>query len=290
MKRALLVLCLAAPLAAARLETSVDPREVRVGDALTLTVTLSTAPGETPLPFAAPGSLEPFEVVRSTSTGSVHALTLRTFEVDIATIPALTFSYRDAKGATRTIETPPIPIAVKSVLPKDAKGLKGLKGRPARLPWNPWPWAAGALIGAALTALFLGLRSRRKRAERASGPPRLPPDEEALRALDRLDALMDGPAKPYYSRLTDTIKLYIERRFDFPALDRTTTELIPLLKGLPVDAGLRSALRELLETADLAKFARFESPAEERARHRARARELVEATKPSVPPSGAPVP
>jgi hypothetical protein len=56
--------------------------------------------------------------------------------------------------------------------------------------------------------------------------------------------------------------------------------MIPLLKELPVPSAERSALRELLETADLAKFARFESPAEERARHRTQVRAFVEETRP----------
>ena len=282
----LALLAVAARASAARLETSVEPREVRVGDRLTLRVAVIPAPGETPLPFQPPSSLEPFEILQSSSTGDTHALTLTTFELDVATIPALSFRYKDAKGATRTLETPKIPVTVRTVLPKDAKGLKGLKGRLASLPWDPRPWLGGLLIGAAAAGIFFWLRSRRRRAGASAGPPPLPPDAEALRSLDALESLMDGPAKPYYSRLTDALRLYIERRFRLPALDRTTAELVPLLKELPISVELRAALRELLETADLAKFARFESPVDERRRHRDRARDLVETTRSSAGPEG----
>jgi hypothetical protein len=264
---------------AARLETSVDPHDIRVGDRLTYTVTMTPSPGEQALPFQPPASMDPFELVRSTSVGNTHALTLTTFEIDVATIPALSFRYRDAAGAERTISTPEIPVTIKSVLPKEGSGLKGLKGRPLPLPGRWIPWVVGALIGAVLLGIILVLRARRRRQKAAVAPPPLPPDEEALRALDTLDALIDGPAKPYYSRLTDTLKRYIERRFALPALDRTTTELFPLLKDLPVSVDLRRALRDLLESADLAKFAKVESPSDERRRHRDATRELVIQTR-----------
>lgn len=270
--------------AAARLETSVNPREARVGDRLTLTVVFVPGSGEKPLPFQPP-SFGAFElagpVVSSTTTeGTAVEIPLATFELDRATIPALTFRYLDAKGRGRTLETPEIPVPVQTVLPPNAKDLKGLKGKPAPLPFDPRPWLI-ALAAAALGAAGFWLFSRRRRAAAlAAGPPPLPPDVEALRALDALAALLDGPAKPYYSALTDLFKRYIERRFGLPAMDRTTTELIPLLKQLPVPSSERSAFRELLETADLAKFARFESPAEERTRHRDQVRAFVEATRP----------
>jgi hypothetical protein len=269
---------------AARLETSVNPREVRVGDRLTLTVVFVPGPGEKPLPFESP-SFGPFEpagpiVSSTTAEGTSVEIPLATFELDRATIPALTFRYLDAKGRARSLDTPEIPVPVKSVLPPGAKDLKCLKGKPAPLPFDPRPWLI-ALAAAVLGAAGFWLFSRRRRAaEIAAGPPPLPPDEEALRALEALAALLDGPAKPYYSALTDLFRRYIERRFGLPATDRTTTEMIPLLKELPVPSAERSALRELLETADLAKFARFESPAEERARHRTQVRAFVEETRP----------
>lgn len=269
--------------AAARIETAVQPREIRVGDRLTLTVTLVPEPGERPLPFQPPADLSPFELLTLSSTGSVHVLTLTTFEVDTATLPALTFSYMNAAGNTLSLQTPEIPVPIVSVLPKDAKGLKGMKGRLADLPWDPRPWLAGAAIGVAVVGLFLWWRSR-KRKSLSAGPPPLPPDVEALRSLEALEDLLGGPAKPYYSGLTDALRLYMVRRFNLPALDRTTTELVPLLKELPISLTLRSALRNLLETADLAKFARFESPVDERLRHRDRARELVESTRPAAEP------
>jgi hypothetical protein len=94
-----------------------------------------------------------------------------------------------------------------------------------------------------------------------------------------MGALLEGPAKPYYSRLTDIFKVYIERRYQRAAMDRTTEELIPILRNLPIDGDFRSVLRDLLETADLAKFARFESPSEERLRHRDRLKGFVLATR-----------
>jgi hypothetical protein len=278
MRRLFLLLLLAAPAAAARLETSVEPREARVGDRVVLTVTMVPGPKETPVPFEPPADLGPFALVAHTSSGTVHTLTLAVFEVDAATIPALTFRYLDAKGRAHSVETPEIPVQVKSVLPPGARDIKGLKGKLRALPPSPWWLLAAALAGAGIAAAVL--YKKKPALFGAAAPPAVPPDEEALRALDELESLLDAPAKAYYSRLTDLWRLYIERRFGLSALDRTTSEMIPLLKQLPIPAEDRVPFRELLETADLAKFARFESPADERRRHRDRVRDFVLATRP----------
>ena len=279
-RTSLLLLFLAAtPAAAARLETSVEPREVRVGDRLKLTVTVVPSPGEKPLPFEPPETWGSFELQSASSSGTVHVLTLTTFEVDKATIPALTFRYVDVKGSTRTLETPEIPVPLKSVLPPGTKDLKGLKGGLRPLPWNPWPWALAGFLFVAVAVLFIFWKRRSIFRVGAGAKALAPPDEEALRALEGMEALLGGPAKPYYSRLTDIFKVYIERRFKRAALDRTTEELIPILRSLPIDGDFRAILRDLLETADLAKFAQFESPSEERLRHRDRLKDFVLATR-----------
>ena len=117
------------------------------------------------------------------------------------------------------------------------------------------------LIILALGAVFLYMRWRDGKpiVRFVKKKPERPAHEVALEAFEdiRLKKLShnDDP-KQYYTELTDVLRLYVERRFGFNATEMTSDEIIGHLS----DDGNREALnemRELLQTADLAKFAKF---------------------------------
>jgi hypothetical protein len=69
----------------------------------------------------------------------------------------------------------------------------------------------------------------------------------------------------HYEQVVDTLRGYLEAAEDVPARERTTEEVLwALAPHLSAD-GLREQLRELLDEADLVKFARL-VPAAEAAR------------------------
>lgn len=88
---------------------------------------------------------------------------------------------------------------------------------------------------------------------------RLPPHQKALKAIDHIKAAKmqaSDNSKEYYTKLTDTLRQYIEERFGFRAMEMTSSEIIQLLqeKG---DLTMIQELRELFQTADLVKFAKY---------------------------------
>lgn len=88
---------------------------------------------------------------------------------------------------------------------------------------------------------------------------RLPPHQKALKAIDNIKAAKmqaSDNSKEYYTKLTDTLRQYIEERFGFSAMEMTSSEIIQLLqeKG---DLTMIQELRELFQTADLVKFAKY---------------------------------
>lgn len=282
----------AAPLRAGegrlRLETTVDPSTATVGDRLVLTV---RAVAEGDVQISSPsvrGSLGIFEVAAAESDASEEApsrvrvfrYTLVPFEVGVATIPALSVPYRAGAGPVKYQPTPEIFVQVRSVLPPDAKDIHGLKGRLPRVP-NEWFWGTLAAAGV-LGALIYFLRIRRRPgAVFPPAPPPRPAHVLALEALEALEKNIVGPAKPYYSRLTEIWRAYLEARFGLPALDRTTGEIAQSLKNLPVTAEQKRRIRELLEVSDLAKFAKTEPDNEERLTHLDLVRSFVESTVPA---------
>jgi hypothetical protein len=117
----------------------------------------------------------------------------------------------------------------------------------------------GVLAVLALLWLFYTLALRRQKARLLSRSMALPPHELALKKLDALrqkNRIAAGQVKEHYAELTDILREYLEKRFEIPALESTTHETVQALQGLEFPNPLIAPLQQLLEQADLAKFAR----------------------------------
>jgi len=177
-------------------------------------------------------------------------------------IPGAVFlSYND-KGEQKEYKTAQIFIEVKSVMDnaaaatdiKEIKPLETIKRDYTAIVFY-------SLAGAALLALILGgifwYRFKYKKA--AVTPPR-PAHALALEELEglRKEGLIEkGIYQEYYFRFSEIFRRYLERRFHFPAVERTTEEILPVLSGLDgFEDRVRSGARSLILQADLVKFAR----------------------------------
>jgi len=84
----------------------------------------------------------------------------------------------------------------------------------------------------------------------------------AFRELEKLKAAklwQQGQFKEYYSRLTDIVRAYIEARFGVPAMESTTPEIYQTLLTLEIiPKTLADELHQMLQLADLVKFAKAE--------------------------------
>ncbi|MCL3781255.1 hypothetical protein EMN47_12770 [Prolixibacteraceae bacterium JC049] len=127
------------------------------------------------------------------------------------------------------------------------------------------PYILGVIIlGGIIFLIFYTIR-RRKRGQSLVGPPPKPLEPAhiiALRELERVksEALWkDDKEKQYYSDMTDILRNYIEYRFEVPAMESTTDEI---LRDLTANKGLitekaKEQLTQVLQLADLVKFAKY---------------------------------
>ena len=128
------------------------------------------------------------------------------------------------------------------------------------------PWAAaglGGILVAGLAIYFIRRYMKRKKDPEAFlQKPREPAHVIAFRELDKLKAekIWDkGQVKQYYTRLTEITRQYIERQYEIPAMESTTEEILHAFqKANPEDSILDEILKDLLELADLVKFAKEE--------------------------------
>lgn len=91
--------------------------------------------------------------------------------------------------------------------------------------------------------------------------PKELPHLVALRELDKIKSeklWQSGQSKGYYTRVTDTLRRYMEERFHFQAMEQTTPEILFELEktGFP-DNKLLDKIEQVLNTADLVKFAKY---------------------------------
>lgn len=184
--------------------------------------------------------------------------------------------------ASDSVETDPIIVYVQGLVPDSILAMADTTQQPHHLlqPNRRWklpvsfaeifPWILIILgsIGVFLLIRWL-VRRRKKKAELVeTAIPVRPPHEIALEALDALRdrrLYQTGDIKAYYSELSEIIRRYIEARFDVPALESTSFQLLRVIESHLKDKKLYLILETVLSDADLAKFAKHQ-PDEETCR------------------------
>jgi hypothetical protein len=120
---------------------------------------------------------------------------------------------------------------------------------------------------------------RRKRAELAVVPI-IPPHVRAKQKLQEALALIGQP-REFCILVSDTIRGYLEERFNFHAPERTTEEFLNELRETNLlTPEQKDGLGEFLQGCDLVKFARYEPREPELHALHGAALRLVEETEP----------
>jgi len=133
--------------------------------------------------------------------------------------------------------------------------IRGLKDPVAISQGLGWLWAS-LLVLAALIALLL-LRKKFFRAK-AAGAPVVPPHIRAKRRLQAALAHIDDP-RLFCFEVSETVRVYLEERFQLRAPERTTEEFLTELQtSNALNREQKQSLAEFLQSCDLVKFARFE--------------------------------
>lgn len=183
------------------------------------------------------------------------------------TIPPFPIAYfpEGTDKEFKIIEAAPIDIYVQSVISGDeARELKDIKF-PLNIPFNYTFWISIAVsVILALVIAYLAYLIWKRRKEKgyifSPPPPPRPAHEVALEALDELyqsNLLEEKRYKEFFSRLSDIIRIYLEGRYFFSALEETTREIMRDAEKQVEQEELLSDLRNILELSDLVKFAKY---------------------------------
>ncbi len=168
-----------------------------------------------------------------------------------------------------TMETQPMLLTVNTVAVDTTGAIKDIK-EIYEVPYGwvdwlreHWPWVAGGVGAAAILAwaiVWSVRRSRRPKTVAVPVQPEKPLHVRTLLALEEVDKKklwQQGLVKEYHSAITDILRGYIEERFQVPALESTTDDLLGILRMSSMGTGQREQLANLLRMADMVKFAKW---------------------------------
>ena len=181
------------------------------------------------------------------------------------------------------IKLPPTnAVSSQSIAPTNA--LHDIKP-PVTIP-SAWAWAFWVLVSLVVAGLaFWAWRYWQKRRAEQPLVPIIPPHVRAKQKLEEALALISQP-KPFCILVSDTIRWYLEERFDFRAPERTTEEFLYELQATNLlTPDQKTSLGDFLNRCDLVKFAKYEPGEPELRDLHGSAVRLVEETEPlpSIP-------
>jgi hypothetical protein len=294
-----------------KLAVEVSPKQVWVGDPVTVKLRVET-PEEQLVQFPGAEDFGELQILNVEATEPRAGLEgglvwQRTFTVEsyasgAVEVPSLAIQYAwwppepDVEPVyEHELAVEPLKIEVRSALtsqdsvfePRDITGTL----MPRRKPLSARAWAAilagVSVVAALLVLLIIWLR----RLARRPAPPILP-EVWALRELSLLEAALQTEGwqpRAFYYRLSEIVRVYIERKFSLAAPEMTTEEFLGALArdrgALPYDAG---RLREFLEACDLVKYAALAAGCEDGQQALGIARAFVDATAAAAGPAQAP--
>jgi hypothetical protein len=151
---------------------------------------------------------------------------------------------------------------------------------PVEIPsgWE-WLWWVLAALATIAVAVMIWRWWQKRRSQIPVEPP-VPAHVRAKQKLQEALALITRP-EPFCVLVSDTIRVYLEKRFNFRAPERTTEEFLRELQGTDLlSAEQKEKLGEFLERCDLVKFAKYEPREPELRELHGSALRLVEETEP----------
>lgn len=189
-------------------------------------------------------------------------LLITSFDSGLYYIPPVQFEIENGGGL---IESNPLILKVITFEVDTAQGIfdiKTVKDVPYTFA-ELVPWLIGAAIVILVAFLFFYLFKRINRKEPIFAKrekPKEPPHVIALRDLDELKASklwQTDRLKPFYTQLTDILRTYIEGRYNIPAMEQISDEILEsLIKADEETISAINNLEQILRTSDLVKFAK----------------------------------
>ncbi|MCX8010996.1 MAG: hypothetical protein N3A61_07585 [Ignavibacteria bacterium] len=178
-------------------------------------------------------------------------------------IPTIAVPFRDKSDTTLNYAwTNSAKITIHTVAVDTTADIKDIK-EPIKFPLNYYMILLWVLIGLCviLVGIFLYKKFYKKKvSDAAEVELKKLPHEKALESLQVLESKklwQNGLIKEYHTEITEIIRRYFEERFNLPALEMTTREVLEKLQISKEAEPILEITKDFLNNADMVKFAKF---------------------------------
>lgn len=205
------------------------------------------------------------ESVKSKDNGIVErtvVYTLTSFDDTLYYLPPFAVKVDGKAYKSKSLALKVLPFEVDTTHVEKFFGPKDVQDNP--FLWSEWRPLV-LLFVLTLLLLVLGgylyyrLRSGKPIITAIRVVKRLLPHQKAMKEIEQIKAdkmVSSENQKEYYTKLTETLRKYIEERYGFNAMEMTSSEIIQRLTA-ESDQKMLDELRQLFTTADLVKFAKY---------------------------------
>ncbi|MCR4603637.1 MAG: BatD family protein [Prevotella sp.] len=259
---------------AQRVESKISSMEMLVGEQVAITVTAhaqDTARVEFPRTLLVPAGIEVLEAIESEPVSEGNGMVnrrcdyvLTSFNDTLYPLPPIPVKISGKEYPTNQLALQVLTVDVDTTNFEKYYGPKEVQELPMSWTDDEWGkafWLSFLVVALLLLAIWLWgrLKSNKPIIARIRIIKRVPPHQKAMKAIDEIKAermVTAEDPKEYYTRLTDTLRQYINERYGFNAMEMTSSEIIDRLMKTDDPKSL-DELRQLFTTADLVKFAKY---------------------------------
>lgn len=284
----MLMACYLLTFAQASVKAVINPIEMLIGQQATVTLTVEAkddAKVEWPVLQARQMLVPGVEVVNTHHPDSrTMDIVLTSFDGNLYPLPAFKVKvdgkdYQSSELALKVLEVEVDTTQMnKFYPPKDVQDNPFL--------WSDWsaPFWLSVLVLLLIAIgyyLYLRLRDNKPVIAHIKIVKRLLPHQKAMKEIEQIKAdkmVSSENQKEYYTKLTDTLRKYIEERYGFSAMEMTSSEIIERLMATGDQQSL-DELRQLFLTADLVKFAKYSTMINENDANLVNAIDFINQTK-----------
>jgi len=262
-------------------KSAVDRNEILIGEHFKLTVEANfIADARQVRWLSVPDSLQHFEVINRSKIDSLYSnnqlsgitqtFTFTSFDSGKWVLPSFLIGIEPAKGdTTYNYFTDSVPITVSFSASDTTNQLRDIKPVMDVETFNTmWYWIGGGALLLLLIILLIWLYRQRKKKVVSPIPVKsnLSAYDEAMQELKNLQQYNfsdAGDIKLIHTKLGEILKRYLSRRENDNYLNKTTSDMLIILKQVGVNNETLGNAAATLRAGDAVKFAKYLPPAHE---------------------------
>ena len=284
----ILITCTLLGFAQSGVEVKIEPIEMMIGEQAQVTVTVQAPEGaKVEMPTFQPRQqiVAGVEVIATQRTDDrTLLLTLTSFDGNLYYLPPFKVKVNGKTVESKSLALKVVEVEVDTTKLDKFFGPKDVQDNPFQ--WSDWKlsfWLSILILvlWAVAYYLYLRLRDNKPIIARIKIVKRLLPHQKAMKEIEQIKAdkmVASEDQKEYYTKLTDTLRKYIEERYGFSAMEMTSSEIIARLTSSGDQQSL-DELRRLFMTADLVKFAKYSTMINENDANLVNAIDFINQTK-----------